>query len=139
MSSVVDVIEDAPKTSRRGILGWMFFDWAAQPFFTVVTTFIFGPYFVARLTSDPVAAQTDWSNAATIASFIIAILSPVLGAVADETGAKKRWIGFFAVIKIVFADDAMVCSPRLAHHLSDDFLDIWRRFPQNFPSFSMIP
>ena len=100
MSSVVDVIEDAPKTSRRGILGWMFFDWAAQPFFTVVTTFIFGPYFVARLTSDPVAAQTDWSNAATIASFIIAILSPVLGAVADETGAKKRWIGFFAMIKI---------------------------------------
>ena len=31
---------------RRGIWGWMLFDWAAQPFFTVVTTFIFGPYFV---------------------------------------------------------------------------------------------
>ena len=64
------------RATRRGIWGWMFFDWAAQPFFTVVTTFIFGPYFVSRLTDDPISAQTHWSNAATIASFIIAIFSP---------------------------------------------------------------
>ena len=44
------------KAPEAGIWGWMFFDWAAQPFFTVVTTFIFGPYFVSRLTSDPVHA-----------------------------------------------------------------------------------
>ena len=35
----------------------MLFDWAAQPFFTVITTFIFGPYFVSRMTSDQIAAQ----------------------------------------------------------------------------------
>jgi MFS transporter, UMF1 family len=97
----LNVIESAPKSSRRGILGWMFFDWAAQPFFTVVTTFIFGPYFVARLTEDPIAAQAQWSNAATIASLVIAIFSPVLGSIADATGEKKRWIAFFAAIKIV--------------------------------------
>lgn len=101
VDQAVKVIEDAPKTTRRGLLGWMFFDWAAQPYFTVVTTFIFGPYFVARLTDDPISAQTHWSNAATIASFIIAIFSPILGSIADATGAKKRWIGFFAAIKIV--------------------------------------
>jgi UMF1 family MFS transporter len=78
----------------------MFFDWAAQPFFTVVTTFIFGPYFVARLTEDPVSAQTLWSNMATISSVIIAMLSPILGSIADQSGARKPWIGFFAVIKI---------------------------------------
>jgi UMF1 family MFS transporter len=78
----------------------MFFDWAAQPFFTVVTTFIFGPYFVARLTADPVHAQAMWSNMATISSIIIAILSPILGSIADQSGARKPWIGFFAVIKI---------------------------------------
>jgi UMF1 family MFS transporter len=89
-----------PRASRRGIWGWMFFDWAAQPFFTVVTTFIFGPYFVARLTADPVSAQTLWSNMATISSVIIAILSPILGSIADQSGARKPWIGFFAVIKI---------------------------------------
>ena len=67
-----------PKATEKGIWGWMFFDWAAQPFFTVVTTFIFGPYFVSRLTDDPVSAQTTWSNMATISSVIIALLSPVL-------------------------------------------------------------
>ncbi len=90
-----------PKATEKGIWGWMLFDWAAQPFFTVVTTFIFGPYFVSRLTSDPVAAQTMWSNMATISSIIIAILSPILGSIADQSGARKPWIAFFAVIKIV--------------------------------------
>ena len=93
--------ENAPaKVPARGIWGWMLFDWAAQPFFTVVTTFIFGPYFVSRLTSDPVSAQAAWSNTATISSIIIALLSPVLGSIADQSGARKPWIGVFAVIKI---------------------------------------
>ncbi|MBY5635609.1 MFS transporter [Rhizobium leguminosarum] len=89
-----------PTATEKGIWGWMFFDWAAQPFFTVVTTFIFGPYFVSRLTDDPVSAQTTWSNMATISSVIIALLSPVLGSIADQSGARKPWIGFFAIIKI---------------------------------------
>ncbi|MDP9839233.1 UMF1 family MFS transporter [Neorhizobium huautlense] len=90
-----------PRTSRLGIWGWMLFDWAAQPFFTVVTTFIFGPYFVARMTEDPVAAQAAWSNMATVSSLLIAILSPILGSIADESGSRKPWIAFFAVIKII--------------------------------------
>ena len=94
-------IDQAPaKTSRRGIWGWMLFDWAAQPFFTVVTTFIFGPYFVARLTEDPISAQAAWSNMATISSIVIAILSPILGSIADQSGARKPWIASFAVVKI---------------------------------------
>ncbi|TWD53262.1 UMF1 family MFS transporter [Agrobacterium vitis] len=86
--------------TKAGIWGWMFFDWAAQPFFTVVTTFIFGPYFVSRLTHDPVSAQAAWSNAATAASIVIALLSPVLGSIADRSGSRKPWIAFFATIKI---------------------------------------
>lgn len=87
--------------AKRGIWGWIMFDWAAQPFFTVVTTFIFGPYFVARLTDDPISAQATWSNMATVSSIIIALFSPILGSIADQSGARKPWIAFFAVIKIV--------------------------------------
>ncbi|MEZ2129987.1 MULTISPECIES: MFS transporter [unclassified Sinorhizobium] len=89
------------KAPAKAVWGWMLFDWAAQPFFTVVTTFIFGPYFVSRLTADPVSAQAMWSNMATISSVIIAVLSPLLGAIADQSGARKPWIAFFAVIKII--------------------------------------
>ncbi|MDQ1187387.1 MFS transporter [Agrobacterium larrymoorei] len=92
---------DVQKVDAKGIWGWMLFDWAAQPFFTVVTTFIFGPYFVARLTDDPVSAQTLWSNVATISSVVIAIFSPILGSIADQSGSRKPWIAFFAAIKII--------------------------------------
>jgi UMF1 family MFS transporter len=42
-----------------------------------------------------------WSNTATISSVIIALLSPILGSIADESGARKPWIAFFAIIKVV--------------------------------------
>lgn len=88
------------QTPRRGIWGWMLFDWAAQPFFTVVTTFIFGPYFIARMAEDPAAGQAAWGYGVAAAGFVIAILSPVLGSIADKSGARKPWIGFFAIIQI---------------------------------------
>jgi UMF1 family MFS transporter len=86
---------------RRGVWGWMLFDWAAQPFFTVVTTFIFGPYFVSRMASDHAAGQAAWGWGIAAAGLVIAILSPVLGSIADQTGPRKPWISFFAVIQIV--------------------------------------
>jgi UMF1 family MFS transporter len=89
------------KAGKLAIFGWMMFDWAAQPFFTVVITFIFGPYFASRMAADPVAGNLAWSNIGTISAVIIAVLSPVLGSVADATGNRKHWIGLFAVIKIL--------------------------------------
>src|SRR5690606_21935196 len=76
------------------------FDWAAQPFFTVVTTFIFGPYVVSRMVDDPAMGQAAWGYGLAIAGFAIALLSPVLGSIADQTGPRKPWIAFFAIIKI---------------------------------------
>ena len=90
-----------PRNNKRGIIGWMLFDWAAQPFFTVIITFIFGPYFVSRLVNDPVAGQAAWGYTITISGLIIAILSPIFGAIADASGARKRWIGGLAVIQII--------------------------------------
>ncbi len=88
------------RVPRRGIFGWMMFDWAAQPFFTVVITFIFGPYFVSQMASDPDLGQAWWGYAITASGFIIAIMSPVLGSIADAVGPRKPWIAVFAVIKI---------------------------------------
>lgn len=86
---------------RRGIFSWMLFDWAAQPFFTVIITFIFGPYFVSRLASDPVAGQAAWGYTITISGAVIALLAPILGSIADASGARKPWIAGFALIKII--------------------------------------
>ncbi|MBC7916171.1 MAG: MFS transporter [Rhodoferax sp.] len=98
--------EPALQTDRKGIWSWMMFDWAAQPFFTVVTTFIFGPYFISRMVldangnPDPVAGQAAWGYGIAIGGFIIAVLAPVLGSIADQSGPRKPWIAAFALLKI---------------------------------------
>lgn len=97
--------------SKKAIRSWMLFDWAAQPFFTVVITFIFGPYFVSRLAQDPIAGQAAWSQAIAIAGFAIAILSPLLGSMADATGSRKKWIAFFASIKIIALSSLWFAAP----------------------------
>ena len=38
---------------RAAVVSWIFFDWAAQPYFTLITTFVFAPYFATRVASDP--------------------------------------------------------------------------------------
>lgn len=99
------------QVSKKAIRSWMLFDWAAQPFFTVVITFIFGPYFVSRLSANPVDGQASWSLAMTIAGFIIAIFSPILGSIADATGTRKPWIIFFACIKITALCSLWMAAP----------------------------
>lgn len=89
-----------PAAPRRAIAGWLLFDWATQPFYTLVTAFIFGPYFVAEIARDPVAGQSQWGLGAGIAGLIIAILAPILGAIADAGGGRKIWIAGFSVMLV---------------------------------------
>jgi UMF1 family MFS transporter len=88
------------RVGRRAILGWFLFDWAAQPYFTLITTFVFAPYFSARLAADPVEGQSLWGYATGAAGFAIAVFSPVLGAIADAMGARKPWIAGFSAMLI---------------------------------------
>ncbi len=81
----------------RGAFGWMMFDWANQPFYTLILTFIFAPYFTAQVFGDPARGQAIWGAAATVAGVLVAVLSPVLGAVADRTGRHKGWTLAFSV------------------------------------------
>ena len=88
----MSVTAAARPTGRRGVFAWMLFDWANQPFQTLIVTFIFAPYFAAEVIGDPVRGQTLWGTAAAIGGATVAILAPLLGAIADRTGARKRWV-----------------------------------------------
>lgn len=89
-----------PMTTRRGRVSWALFDWANQPFFTVVTTFIFAPYFASQVVGNPVAGQALWGTIQGVAGIIIAVTAPVLGAMADATGPKKPWILAFQLLTV---------------------------------------
>jgi MFS transporter, UMF1 family len=86
---------------RRAIVGWVLFDWACQPFFTLVTTFVFAPYFAAALARNPVAGQALWGYATAAAGLTLAVLSPVLGSIADASGPRKPWIALCGAVFVL--------------------------------------
>ena len=114
---------DLPKIypPRSAVIGWIFFDWAAQPYFTLITTFVFAPYFATHVASDPASGQALWGFATAAAGMAIALLSPVLGAVADASGRRKPWIAAFGAMLVVGSalmwfgkpGDASVIAPLL--------------------------
>jgi UMF1 family MFS transporter len=93
--------EGIPPASRPAIMGWVLFDWAAQPFFTLVTTFVYAPYFASAIASDPTEGQALWGYAKAAAGLAIAVFSPVLGAIADAAGRRKPWIAAFGALLVI--------------------------------------
>ena len=101
-------------SNRKKIWGWFFYDWASQPFHTLLMTFVFGPYFAIVAsqyymgigqdeTLADANAQIVWSNCLAITGLIIGFGGPILGAIADTTGLRKPWIGTFSVIYLITA------------------------------------
>jgi len=99
-ASVSDIFMANPDqtASKKSIWSWMLFDWAAQPFHTLIITFIFAPYFTNTVAPDGVTGQSYWGYAVGISGLIIAFSSPILGAIADTRGPRKSWIFSFSVI-----------------------------------------
>ncbi|HVV93742.1 MAG TPA: MFS transporter [Hyphomicrobiales bacterium] len=86
---------------RRAVVAWILFDPAAQPVFTLITTFVFAPYFAGRLAATPAEGQALWGFATAGAGVVIAVLSPILGAIADAAGRRKPWIAAFSVLLVL--------------------------------------
>lgn len=108
--------------SKKRIWGWMAFDWASQPFYTLGLTFIFGPYFAAVAAEHFLAtglaesaakaqAQSMWSGGQTIAGLIIAFTAPFLGAFADNSGRKIPWIAFFSIVFVLASTSMWMLQP----------------------------
>ncbi|QBX33365.1 MFS transporter [Paracoccus liaowanqingii] len=100
------------RIDRRRIWGWWFFDWASQPFHTLLLTFIFSIYFaevakrhfIAMGDSSTLAgahAQSLWGYGLAISGAIIALAAPVLGAVADSSGRRMPWIWIFSGVYVI--------------------------------------
>lgn len=79
-------------SSRGPVVGWCLYDWANSAFPTVISTFVFAAYFTKGVAPDETTGTFLWGNATAIAAVCIAVLSPILGAVADRTGRRKPWL-----------------------------------------------
>jgi UMF1 family MFS transporter len=96
---------------RSAVTGWILFDWAAQPYFTLITTFVFAPYFATHVASDPASGQALWGFATAAAGLAIALLSPLLGAIADASGRRKPWIAAFGALLVIGSSSMWIGKP----------------------------
>ena len=97
-----DSVPATPRTgSKRAIIAWCLFDWANSAFPAIVTTFLFSAYFTDHVAPSHTVGQALWSWANGLAALVIALASPVLGAIADQGGRRKPWLFAFSLISIV--------------------------------------
>ena len=107
-------LQEGIKVPRRRVFAWAFWDWATQPFNTVLLTFVWVPsYLTSTFFIDPSVVGTDGEEAAlgqlasslgfgvTAAGFLIMLLAPVLGQRADRAGRQKLQLFVFTALLIV--------------------------------------
>ena len=87
--------------TRRGLLAWSLFDWANSPTPTIVITFIFAPYFARGVVGDETRGLELWSWGMAASALIIALISPLTGAIADAAGRRKPWVGGFTLLTVI--------------------------------------
>lgn len=88
--------------ARKDVRAWALYDWAISAFQTSVQVALLPIFFVkvAAATLPAATATQRWAIANTIAALIVAIVSPILGALSDVAGAKKRLLAGFALLGI---------------------------------------
>jgi len=101
----------APPVTRHEILGWCFYDVADSAFTTVIVTTAFAMYFGTIVVGDSSRADQLWGWAASISEVVVALVAPVLGAIADYAGSRKKFLGVCAAVITFFTASLWFVGP----------------------------
>lgn len=88
-------------TDRKKIFIWTLFDFANTSFSLTIVTFVYAVYFKKVVSQGAPVGDFYWSISTSIAMLVTAIISPVLGAIADHSAGKKRFLLFFTLLCII--------------------------------------
>jgi len=87
--------------AKGRIFVWTLFDFANTSFSIIVVTFLYAVYFKKTVAGNEAIGDLYWSISTSIAMAITAFISPILGAIADYSAGKKRFLLFFTMLCIV--------------------------------------
>ncbi|MCZ6721604.1 MAG: MFS transporter [Proteobacteria bacterium] len=116
-ASPIDPRTRVGRASSRAIIAWSLFDWANSGFPTVIITFVFAGYFMHFVAPSGTAGFSDWGIAIAASGLVIALTSPLLGAIGDRVGRVKPWL--FGASLVCVAASALLWY---AHPTPDDAL-----------------
>ena len=86
---------------RKGLVSWALYDWANSAFPTVIITFVFGTYFTKGIAIDEITGTSQWGYAMSISAVFVAVLLPIFGAIADQSGPRKPWLLLFTLMSVL--------------------------------------
>jgi MFS transporter, UMF1 family len=118
------------------LLAWAIYDWAATPFFAVIITFVFAAYFTQAVAANEIDGTAQWGFAIALSGLVIAILSPMLGAIADVGGRRKPWLAAFtglgalviALLWLVQPDPGFVLLALVLIFLANTLIELGQAF-----------
>ena len=105
---------DGPPVERREVASWCLYDFANSAFTTLIVTFIFSEFFTRVIASDNVTGTVIWSRAVNVSAIIVALSTPVLGAIADFSRRKKLFLFVATVQTILFTALLFFMGPGMA-------------------------
>ncbi len=88
---------------RKIIISWCLYDWANSAFATTVMAAVLPVFYssVAGANLSKTTASSYWGYTNTIAMLLVAFSAPLLGAMADHGGIKKKFLAAFALLGII--------------------------------------
>ena len=98
-------------TKKRGTFAWALWDWAEQPYPTIIQTFIFATYITSSYFGDPDENTHALSWTMIISGVLVALISPVFGRRADEAGRRKFWLLVQSAILIAIMAASYFVAP----------------------------
>lgn len=108
--------------AKRGVIAWCLYDWANSAFPTIILTFVFATYFTEKVASNKFMGTAQWGGAVAIAGVLIAIMSPIVGSIADNEGRRKPWILLFTALCVIASGLLWYVQP---HHAFVMWALIW--------------
>lgn len=81
-----------PAASKLGYISWAAAQGARDPYYILVVIYIFFPYFSNVVVGDPVEGQSLLGYTTAVTGALLAVIAPILGAVADKRGSRKPWV-----------------------------------------------
>ena len=89
--------------NRKEVLAWSLYDFANQPFTTIIITFIYSAFFIKVIATNEQIGTAMWANTIALTAIVVAVLSPILGAIADSGGYRKFFLILFTWISAIFS------------------------------------
>ncbi len=87
---------------KKNILGWISYDFANSSFTTVIVTVVYSVYFKSVVVGKEGVGDSLWGLSVSLSMLIVALISPILGAIADYTRSKKKFLFVFCYISVLF-------------------------------------